>query len=204
MILFAGVTCVIGIAFGAVVAGVEEDDATESHTVPEEGNLTISIHIEKLTEDPQVLVTRLRGGSSQEPIAQMICHKGVCEHQSWRSGVSLISDTQNVTLILLNVSLNQTGLYKVRKQSNKRLENKIYNITVYYEPQLSTIIPEKIASATNSELTSGKSAAVGIAVVVLFALVVIIGAVIYRKHKKANSDKLPQDMLLDDILLVYY
>lgn len=97
----------------------------------EGGNLTISIHIDKWEKDPQVLVFRLKG-SSQEPIAQMICHNGDCTQKCWRPGVSLIvSDSENVTLILMNVSYNQTGLYEIRKHSNKPLENKIYNVTVY-------------------------------------------------------------------------
>ncbi|KTG01886.1 hypothetical protein cypCar_00035025 [Cyprinus carpio] len=169
--------------FKGIAAGVQDDDddEIESLKVSEGENLTISIQIKKSDEDPQVLVTRLKGGSSQERIAQMICHNGVCEHESWRSRVSLISDGQNVSLILMNLSYNQTGLYKICKLSSRHPENKIYNVTVYYEPPLSTIIPEKIASATSSEFTAGISAAV-----VGLALGVIIGTVIYRKHKKAS------------------
>ncbi len=123
-------TCVKGIA-----AGVGEDDdddgEIESLTVSEGGNLTISIHIEKWEKDPQVLVFRLKLDSSREPIAQRLCHNGVCTQKCWRSGVTLIvSDSENVTLILLNVRYNQTGLYEIRKHSNKPLENKMYNVTV--------------------------------------------------------------------------
>lgn len=97
----------------------------------EGGNLTISIDIKKWEEDPQVLVFRLKFDSSREPISQMICHNGGCTQKYWRPGVSLMSESENVTLILMNVSYNQTGLYEIRKHSNKRFENKIYNVTVY-------------------------------------------------------------------------
>ncbi len=97
----------------------------------EGGNLTISIHFDKWEEDPQVLVFRLKFDSSREPISQMICHNGGCTQKYWRPGVSLMSESENVTLILMNVSYNQTGLYEIRKHSNKPLENKIYNVTVY-------------------------------------------------------------------------
>ncbi|XP_042606714.1 uncharacterized protein LOC109048275 [Cyprinus carpio] len=174
MMLFAVVTCWIGITAGAAV---------ESLTVSEGGNLTISIHIEKWDRDPQVLVTLLKG-SSQEPIAQVICHNGACEQKSWRSGVSLISVGQNMTLILMNISYNQTGLYKIYKLSSKLPENKIYNVAVY-QPPLRTISPEQPASAVYSEsFTAGISSAA-----VLLALVLIIAAVvgvIYRKHRKAS------------------
>lgn len=132
-------TCVKGIAAGAAfattAAGVgeddDDDDEIESLTVSEGGNLTISIHIEKWEKDPQVLVFRLKLDSSREPIAQRMCHNGVCTQKCWRSGVTLIvSDSENVTLILMNVRYNQTGLYEIRKHSNKPLENKVY-VTVY-------------------------------------------------------------------------
>ncbi|KTF78627.1 hypothetical protein cypCar_00043910 [Cyprinus carpio] len=120
----------VGVA-PCIAAGVDEDDddEIESRTVSEGGNLTISVHIEKWDEDPQVLVTRLRG-SSQEPIAQLFCHNGACEQECWRSGVSLTSDGQNITLILMNISYSQTGLYKVCKLS-RQPGYKIYNLTVY-------------------------------------------------------------------------
>lgn len=114
-----------------VAAGVDDDEEEiESLKVSQGENITISIQINKSDKDPQVLVTRLRG-FSQERIAQMICHHGVCEHDCWRAGVSLISDGQNITLILMNVSYNQTGLYKICQLSSRHPENKIYNVTVY-------------------------------------------------------------------------
>ncbi|KAF4096300.1 uncharacterized protein LOC131532255 [Onychostoma macrolepis] len=190
MMLFVVVACWIGIAAGALVAttaaGVgEDDDEIESLTVSEGGNLTISIHIEKWEKDPQVLVFRLSLDSSQEPIAQMICHNGGCTQTRWRPGASLRADRESVTLILMNVHYNQTGLYEIRKHSNKPLENKIYNVTVS-QPPLSTIIPEKSASATHREFTAGISAAVVAAVLVVLALAVLVGAVIYRKCRKEN------------------
>lgn len=117
-------------AVATTAAGVDDDkDENETLGVSEGGNLTISIHINDKDEDPQVLVTRLKG-SSQELIAQLICHNRVCESEYWISGVSLVSDGENVTLVLMNVSHNQTGRYEVRKLSEP-LESKIYNITVY-------------------------------------------------------------------------
>ncbi|XDV46496.1 hypothetical protein PO909_014383, partial [Leuciscus waleckii] len=110
------------------VAAVD-DDEIESLGVSEGENLTIAIHIKKTDKDPQVLVTRLKG-SSQEPIAQLICHNGDCEREE-KSGVSLIYDGGNVTLILMNISYDQTGLYSVCKLSDSPLENKMYNVKVY-------------------------------------------------------------------------
>lgn len=114
-----------------IAAGGDDDDEIESLTVSEGGNLTISIHIEKWEKDPQVLVFRLKSDSSQEPVAQVICHNGACTQTCWRPGASLRADRENITLILMNVNYNQTGLYEIRKHSNKPLENKIYNVTVY-------------------------------------------------------------------------
>ncbi|KAL0157608.1 hypothetical protein M9458_045684, partial [Cirrhinus mrigala] len=55
------------------------DEEIESLTVFEGGNLTISIHIEKWDENPQILLIR-RKGFSKELIAQIICHNGACAH----------------------------------------------------------------------------------------------------------------------------
>lgn len=107
-----------------------DDDDVESLTVSEGGNITISIHIKKSDEDPQVLVSRLKG-SSQQLIAQITCHNRVCERECLISGVSLISDEENVTLILMNVSFSQRGLYKVCKHVDAQQEIKIYQVTVY-------------------------------------------------------------------------
>lgn len=116
---------------GGVAGAVDGDkDEFESLGVSEGENLTIPIHIKKSDEDPQVLVTRLKG-SSQEPIVQLTCHDGDCVCEGWESGVSLIYDGGNMTLILMNVSYNQTGLYKVRKLSVTPLETQSYNVTVY-------------------------------------------------------------------------
>ncbi|CAM4675386.1 unnamed protein product [Leuciscus chuanchicus] len=125
------VACFIGIA--AVVAVIDDEDDVESLTVFEGGNLTISIHIKKWDEDPQVLVTRFKD-SSQDLIAQLTCHNQVCETECLISGVLLISDEENVTLILMNVSFSQTGLYKVCKLGDTQPENKIYNLTVKPPP----------------------------------------------------------------------
>ncbi|ROJ24001.1 hypothetical protein DPX16_23562 [Anabarilius grahami] len=154
MILIVVVACWIGIA----AAGVDDDkDEIESLRVSEGGNLTISIHINNSDEDPQVLVSRLKG-SSQEAIAQIICHNRVCESEYWISGVSLSSDGEIVTLVLMNVS--QTGRYLVQKLSSAHLEQKIYNITVY-QPRLSTISPELLPSVRNSKsFTAGVTSAV--------------------------------------------
>ncbi|XP_073679072.1 uncharacterized protein [Garra rufa] len=183
---------IVVICIGITAVAVEDDDEIESLKVLEGENLTISIHIEKWDEDPQILLIRLKG-SSMELIAQIICHNGACAHK-WRSEVSLKSDGENVTLSLMNVSDNQAGLYEVRKPSSKRHENKIYNVTVY-QPPISTISPEKTASALYSKSTAGISAvSVGVILVVL-ALVVIIGAVIYiyRKYGKAYFDEVSQE-----------
>ncbi|XP_050952849.1 uncharacterized protein si:rp71-80o10.4 [Labeo rohita] len=190
MILFVVLTCCIGIAAGAAVATAagdvedDDDDEIESLAVLEGGNLTISIHIEKWDENPQILLFR-RKESSKELIAQIICHNGDCE-QKWRSEVSLKSDGENVSLSLINVNYNQTGVYEVRKPSSKWHGNKIYNVSVH-QPPLSTINPEKTSSAKYSDSTAGISVgAVGVVLVVL-ALVVIIGAVIYSKRKRAQE-----------------
>lgn len=115
---------------GIVAAAVDDDkDEIESLGVSEGENLTIAIHIKKTDKDPQVLVTRLKD-SSHESIAQLICHNGDCKREE-KPGVSLIHDGENVTLILMNVSNKQTGLYTVCKLSDSPLENKIYNVTVY-------------------------------------------------------------------------
>jgi len=114
--------------FLGIVAAAPDDgdtDEIESLGVSEGGNLSISIHIKKSEEDPQVLVTRRK-----EPIAQLICHNGDCKCEAWESGVSLIYDGGNLTLILMNVSYNQTGLYSVRKLSDTPAEKKVYNVTV--------------------------------------------------------------------------
>lgn len=169
--------CWIGIA----AAGVDEDEI-ESRAVFEGGNLTISFHIEE-RGDPQVLVTHLRG-SSREPIAQMICHNRDCDRKCWRSGDSLTSDGQNITLILMNLSYNQTGLYKVLQLSNGHQEIKIYNITVY-QPPLRSISPEQAASAvySSSSVTAGVSAAAaGLALLLIICAVI---GVMYWKHRKA-------------------
>lgn len=116
--------------FLGIVAAVDDDkDEIESLGVSEGENLTISIHIKTTDKDPQVLVTRLKD-SSQESIAQLICHNEDCKREE-KSGVSLIHDGENVTLILMNVSNKQTGLYTVCKLSDSSLENQIYNVTVY-------------------------------------------------------------------------
>ncbi|KAK7129385.1 hypothetical protein R3I94_017558 [Phoxinus phoxinus] len=182
-LLFVVVTCWIGI----VAAGVDDD--TDDIEVSEGENLTISIHIKKSDEDPQVLVTRLNG-SSQEPIAQLFCYNGNCSLKYWESGVSLIYDGGNVTLILMDVSHNQTGLYTVLKLSVTPLENKIYNLTVDRIPApLSIISPSVMYS---------KSFIAGItsAVLVLIILVLIItGAigVVYWKRSKETSYKVSQN-----------
>ncbi|XP_016086861.1 uncharacterized protein [Sinocyclocheilus grahami] len=179
MMLFLVLTCWIGIAAGVD----EEDDEIESLTVTEGGNLTISVHIEKSDEDPQVLVTRLKG-SSQEPIAQVFCHNGACAQKCWRPGVSLVSDGENTTLILMNVSYNQTGLYKVCKLSSRQPQNKIYKLTVY-QPPLRTISTEQPASAVHSKsFTAGISTAA--VVLVLLVIICAVTGVIYRKHEKAS------------------
>ncbi|KAF4096309.1 hypothetical protein G5714_022278 [Onychostoma macrolepis] len=168
MIFFVLVSCWIGIA-----AGVQDDyDEIEWLEISEGENLTISIQVNKSDEDPQVLVTRLKG-SSQERIAQMICHNGDCELECWRSGVSLFSDGQNLTLILMNVRYNQTGLYRICKLSSRHPENKIYNVTLY-QPPFSTISQELLASAVYSKsFTAGISSGA-----VVLSLVVITAAVI--------------------------
>lgn len=116
--------------FKGIAAVTAVDDDVESLTVSEGGNLTISIHIKKWAEDPQVLVSRLKG-SSQQLIAQITCHDRVCERECMISGVSLISDEENVTLILMNVSFSQSGLYKVCKLGDTQPQNKIFQVTVF-------------------------------------------------------------------------
>ncbi|XP_067226500.1 uncharacterized protein si:rp71-80o10.4 isoform X1 [Chanodichthys erythropterus] len=196
MILIVVVACWIGIA--AAAGGVDDDkDEIESIRVSEGGNLTISIHIKKLDEDPQVLVSRLKG-ISQEAIAQLICHNRVCESEYWISGVSLSSDGENVTLILMNVS--QTGRYLVQKLSSAQLEHKIYNIAVYQprlnlshtHTRLSTISPELLSSVTHRKsFTAGvTSAAVGIPLLLITAAVI---CVVYLKRRKKLFYKVPQD-----------
>ncbi|XP_073679055.1 uncharacterized protein [Garra rufa] len=198
MLFFVLVTCWIGIGAGAAyatAAGVdEEDDEIESLKVSEGENLTISIQIKKLDEDPQVLVIRLKD-SSQERIAQIICHKGVCEHECWRSGVSLLSDGQNITLILMNVNYNQTGLYKICQLSSRHPENKIYNVTVYRkyytEPPFTTISPEQTPSAMYSKsFTAGISAA---AVILIFITAVVIGFIYCKRRKVKRQAALYHD-----------
>ncbi|KAK2886174.1 hypothetical protein QQF64_020389 [Cirrhinus molitorella] len=202
MILFVVVTFWIGIAAYAAVAsaaGVEDDNEIESLTVFEGGNLTISIHIEKSDKDLQILLIHGKG-SSKELIAQIICNNGTCEKtQKWRS-ISLKSDGENVTLSLMNVSYNQTGLYEVRQPSSKRHENNIYKVTVC-EPPLSSISPEKTASAMYSESHEPFIAGISAGAVVL-ALVVIVGAaifVIYRKPGKGHFGEVPQERDTEDI-----
>ncbi|KAK7132770.1 hypothetical protein R3I93_019112 [Phoxinus phoxinus] len=186
-LLFVLVTCWVGIV--AAAAAVDDDkDEIESLGVSEGENLTIAIHIKKSDKDPQVLVTRsLLKGSSQEPIAHLICHDGDCVREGWVSGVSLIYDGGNVTLILMNVSYNQTGLYTVCKLSDTPLENKSYNVTVYPAP-LSVISP--------SVMYSKSSAVLVLTILVLIIVVLIItGAigVVYWKRSKETSYKVSQN-----------
>ncbi|XP_067226501.1 uncharacterized protein si:rp71-80o10.4 isoform X2 [Chanodichthys erythropterus] len=183
MILIVVVACWIGIA--AAAGGVDDDkDEIESIRVSEGGNLTISIHIKKLDEDPQVLVSRLKG-ISQEAIAQLICHNRVCESEYWISGVSLSSDGENVTLILMNVS--QTGRYLVQKLSSAQLEHKIYNIAVYH-PRLSTISPELLSSVRNSKsFTAGVTSA---AVCFMLLITAAVIGVVYLKRRKAKRHEI--------------
>ncbi len=54
------------------------------------------------------------------------------------------------------------------------------------DPPLSTILPEKSASAAHRVFTAGISAAAVVTVLVLLALVLITGAVLYRRHRKAS------------------
>ncbi|XP_039530344.1 uncharacterized protein si:rp71-80o10.4 [Pimephales promelas] len=173
------VACIIGIA----VAAVDDDnDYVDSLTVSEGGNLTISIHINKWDEDPQVLVTRLKE-SSQDLIAQLTCHNQVCEIACLISGVSLITGEESVTLILMNVSFSQTGLYKVCKLGDTQPENKIYNVTVN-KPPSSTVSPDATPPTIYSTaFTAGITTAVlGIPMVITAAII----AVIYWKNRKAN------------------
>ncbi|KAK9954677.1 hypothetical protein ABG768_016727 [Culter alburnus] len=174
-----------------IAAGVgDSKDEIESLRVSEGENLTISIHISNSDDDPQVLVSRLKG-ISQEAIAQLICHNRVCESEYWISGVSLSSDGENVTLILMNVS--QTGRYLVQKLSSAQLEHKIYIITVdrpqlnlsHAHTRLSTISPELLTSVMHREsFTAGvTSAAVGIPVLLITAAVI---GVVYLKRRKAK------------------
>ncbi|KAK9954674.1 hypothetical protein ABG768_016724 [Culter alburnus] len=189
MIVFVVMIGIVAVAV-ATAAGVDDGkDEIESLRVSEGGNLTISIHISNSDEDPQVLVSRLKG-ISQEAIAQLICHNRVCESEYWISGVSLSSDGENVTLVLMNVRYNQTGRYLVQKLSSAQLEHKIYIITVY-QPRLSTISPELLTSVRNSKsFTAGvTSAAVGM---VLLITAVVIG-IVYWKNRKKTFYKVPQD-----------
>ncbi|KAK9954678.1 hypothetical protein ABG768_016727 [Culter alburnus] len=190
MLLFVVMIGIVAVAF-ATAAGVgDSKDEIESLRVSEGENLTISIHISNSDDDPQVLVSRLKG-ISQEAIAQLICHNRVCESEYWISGVSLSSDGENVTLILMNVS--QTGRYLVQKLSSAQLEHKIYIITVdrpqlnlsHAHTRLSTISPELLTSVMHREsFTAGvTSAAVGIPVLLITAAVI---GVVYLKRRKAK------------------
>ncbi|XP_043086178.1 uncharacterized protein LOC122332819 [Puntigrus tetrazona] len=196
MKLLVAVTCWIGIAAALGEDGDDDEGGEiESLAVPVGGNLTISSLLGNRDEDPQLLFFRLRLDSSLELMAQVICFNGACKQKCWGPGVSLISDGGNVTLVLMRVGYNQTGLYKFLKHS-KRLENKIYNVTVY-QPPLSTTIPEE-SSAVNRDFTSGKTAVTVCAALVILALVVFIGAAIYRKHtERTHFYEVPQETDLE-------
>lgn len=178
-LLFVLVTCWIGGVAGAVDG---DKDEFESLGVSEGENLTIPIHIKKSDEDPQVLVTRLKG-SSQEPIVQLTCHDGDCVCEGWESGVSLIYDGGNMTLILMNVSYNQTGLYKVRKLSVTPLETQSYNVTVYQAPLRITSPSVMYSKSFTAGITS--------AALVFILVLIITGAigVFYWKRSKETSYK---------------
>ncbi|XP_077074143.1 uncharacterized protein LOC143725548 isoform X1 [Siphateles boraxobius] len=199
MILFVLVTCRIGIV---AAADDDKDQDKESLGVSEGENLTISIHIEKSDEDPQVLVTRLKG-SLEEPIAQLICHNEDCKREE-DSGVSLIYDGDggNVMLILLNVSFSQAGLYTVSKLSGTQPKNKIYNVTVYpgernskkcleqlEEPVYTTRNPET-QPHTGEALSTGAKVAVGIIGAILALVVLVIALVIadFITARRAGRD----------------
>ncbi|XP_077074144.1 uncharacterized protein LOC143725548 isoform X2 [Siphateles boraxobius] len=185
MILFVLVTCRIGIV---AAADDDKDQDKESLGVSEGENLTISIHIEKSDEDPQVLVTRLKG-SLEEPIAQLICHNEDCKREE-DSGVSLIYDGDggNVMLILLNVSFSQAGLYTVSKLSGTQPKNKIYNVTVY-QPVYTTRNPET-QPHTGEALSTGAKVAVGIIGAILALVVLVIALVIadFITARRAGRD----------------
>ncbi|XP_043086179.1 uncharacterized protein LOC122332820 [Puntigrus tetrazona] len=185
MIFFVLATFWIGTA-----AGVQDEghDEIESLEIVEGENLTISIPIGKSEEDPQVLVTRSRG-SSQERVAQMICHDGHCKHERWRPGVCLASDGQNLTLTLTNLSDDQTGLYRIRRPSSARPGEKVYNVTLR-EPHFTTISP---ASAVHSEPLTTR---ISIGVVVLSLVVVAAAAVgfVYGKNRKVSFNEVPQEL----------
>ncbi|KAK9954683.1 hypothetical protein ABG768_016732 [Culter alburnus] len=169
MTMMLVVACFIGIVAVSVTAAAAVDDV-ESLTVSEGVNLTISIHIKKWDKDPQVLVSRLKG-SSQQLIAQITCHNRVCERECLISGVSLICDEENVTLILMNVSFSQSGLYKVCKHGDTQPENKIYQVTVY----TSTFSPEQPPPAiySNSFTAGVTTSALGISVLITAIIGVI-------------------------------
>ncbi|XP_048033120.1 uncharacterized protein si:rp71-80o10.4 [Megalobrama amblycephala] len=167
--MMLALACFIGI----VAATAVDDDDVESLTVSEGGNLTISIPIKKWDEDPQVLVSRLKG-SSQQLIAQITCHDRVCERECLISEVSLICDEENVTLILMNVSFSQSGLYKVCKHGDTQPENKIYQVTVFKPPPC-TFSPEQPPPAiySNSFTAGVTTSALGISVLITAVIGVI-------------------------------
>ncbi|XP_067301668.1 uncharacterized protein si:rp71-80o10.4 [Pseudorasbora parva] len=181
MILF--ILACIGIA--ATVADVDDyrDKKTKTLRVSEGGNLTIPIHIKKSDEDPQVLVTFTKG-SSREMIAQLFCQGGECERE-YKPGVSLIYNGNDVTLILRDMSYNQTGLYEVSKLSGHSQTENIYNVTVFRTE--TTLSPGPLLKPWSKSFTAGlTTAAVGIPVLIAGAIAIAIGIFYWRRTQKKN------------------
>ncbi|XP_051515647.1 uncharacterized protein si:rp71-80o10.4 [Myxocyprinus asiaticus] len=163
------------------------DVEIESQEVMEGNNVTISIQINKMEKDPQVLFMHMKG-TLKDPIAQLTCHFQNCIRECWKSGVSLEFNEENVTLILLNVSHSQSGLYEVYNLSSKRKKNTIFNVTVYELP------PEPPPS---SMYISSSSTGITTAVVIMVILVIIGAGVIwkykcFRRRTEQNQNQ-PQE-----------
>ncbi|XP_051956674.1 uncharacterized protein LOC127625421 [Xyrauchen texanus] len=163
------------------------DVEIESQEVMEGNNVTISIQINKLENDPQFLFMLMKG-TLKDPIAQLNCHFHTCTRECWKSGVSLEFDEESVTLTLLNVSRSQSGIYEVYNLSSKQMKNKIFNVTVYEPP------PEPPPSSMyiTSSFTGITTAAVIMVILVIIGAGVIWKYKCFRKRTEENQNQ-PQE-----------
>lgn len=141
-------------------------DDIVSQEVMEGKNFTISTKFPKLHKDPQIFFTLVKG-TSEILLAQLMCHFQICQLENQTPGVLLEFNEDNVTLTLLNINRNQSGIYKVKDLSSAHPKNKIFNVTVYEPP------PKPHPSSM-----SIKAFTPGIGAAVVFAITsLIIGAI---------------------------
>ncbi|KAI7794548.1 uncharacterized protein LOC130571757 [Triplophysa rosa] len=172
----------------SVSKGAASDDAEVELSVVEGGNLTVFTTTILSEEDPQILTSRLHE-ASEDLIAQLTCYNNNCTSEGSEPAVFIRYYAQNVTIVIVNATRNQTGRYKVYVHSGTRNENWMYVITVFE----STRSPESPPSYIISKpVTAGIGATVGILVLAL-----IIGAIyrIYRiYHRKGVFQSVPDEV----------